>query len=145
MRYCRLNFQVWHLFHSPLRLVIIIYLYNISHYKDVKTQWFISNVSLSFKISAFPTRSMDVLLISGGRAAHLQAVQNLYGRMDKQKTSFLKLDSVGDVFAQAVSLPNSFQAVKRYRKEYCNNTSSMDVRKTNLRIEFYILHFHNTL
>lgn len=46
---------------------------------------------------------MDVLLISGGRAAHLQAVQNLYGRMDKQKTSFLKLDSVGDVFAQAVS------------------------------------------
>lgn len=45
-------------------------------------------------------KSMDVLLISGGRAAHLQAVQTLYGRMDKQKTSFLKLDSVGDVFAQ---------------------------------------------
>lgn len=47
---------------------------------------------------------MDVLLISGGRAAHLQAVQNLYARMDKQKTSFLKLDSVGDVFAQAVTV-----------------------------------------
>ncbi|XP_023210052.1 uncharacterized protein ZK1073.1-like isoform X1 [Centruroides sculpturatus] len=46
-------------------------------------------------------KNMDVLLISGGRAAHLQAVENLYGRMDKQKTAFLKLDSVGDVFAQA--------------------------------------------
>lgn len=65
---------------------------------------------------------MDVLLISGGRAAHLQAVQNLYARMDKQKTSFLKLDSVGDVFAQAVSvLPRYYHA--SYTVKFCFHIS----------------------
>ncbi|XP_023225591.1 uncharacterized protein ZK1073.1-like [Centruroides sculpturatus] len=46
-------------------------------------------------------REMDVLLVSGSKAAHAQSVQFMYGRMDKKKTSMLKVDSVGDVLAEA--------------------------------------------
>ncbi|GFT66630.1 uncharacterized protein ZK1073.1 [Nephila pilipes] len=46
-------------------------------------------------------KGMDVLLVSGGKAAHTQAVLSMYMRMDKQKTSFLKVDSAGDVLLEA--------------------------------------------
>ncbi|UYV63429.1 hypothetical protein LAZ67_2004036 [Cordylochernes scorpioides] len=44
---------------------------------------------------------MDVLLVTGEKAAHVQAVQYMYGRMNKQKTSFLKVTNAGDVLAEA--------------------------------------------
>ncbi|XP_075737890.1 uncharacterized protein LOC142777415 isoform X8 [Rhipicephalus microplus] len=46
-------------------------------------------------------KSMDVLLVTGSKAAHAQAVQNMYARMDKQKTSLLKVDAVGDVLQES--------------------------------------------
>ncbi|GBM20528.1 Uncharacterized protein ZK1073.1 [Araneus ventricosus] len=46
-------------------------------------------------------KGMDVLLVSGGKAAHTQAVLSMYMKMDKQKTSFLKVDSAGDVLMEA--------------------------------------------
>ncbi|XP_055926521.1 uncharacterized protein ZK1073.1-like [Argiope bruennichi] len=46
-------------------------------------------------------RSMDVLLVSGSKATHAQSVLHMYMKMDKQKTSFLKVDQVGDVLAEA--------------------------------------------
>ncbi|EEC01163.1 conserved hypothetical protein, partial [Ixodes scapularis] len=49
----------------------------------------------------FQQTNMDVLLVTGSKAAHAQAVQNMYARMDKQKTSILKVDAVGDVLQEA--------------------------------------------
>lgn len=46
-------------------------------------------------------KTMDVLLVTGSKAAHAQAVQNMYARMDKQKTSLLKVDAVGDVLQES--------------------------------------------
>lgn len=51
-------------------------------------------------------KSMDTLLVTGSKAAHAQAVQNMYARMDKQKTSILKVDAVGDVLQESVSSPD---------------------------------------
>lgn len=56
---------------------------------------------------------MDVLLVSGGKAAHTQAVLSMYMKMDKQKTSFLKVDSAGDVLMEAVSISNSVISTSR--------------------------------
>ncbi|GIY48958.1 uncharacterized protein ZK1073.1 [Caerostris darwini] len=46
-------------------------------------------------------KGMDVLLVAGAKSAHTQAVSNMYMKMDKQKTSFLKVDSAGDVLMEA--------------------------------------------
>ncbi|GIY95567.1 uncharacterized protein ZK1073.1 [Caerostris extrusa] len=46
-------------------------------------------------------KGMDVLLVAGAKSAHIQAVSNMYMKMDKQKTSFLKVDSAGDVLMEA--------------------------------------------
>ncbi|XP_013785294.1 uncharacterized protein ZK1073.1-like [Limulus polyphemus] len=45
--------------------------------------------------------SIDVMMVTGAKAIHMQAVENMVMRMNKQKTTLLKVDSVGDVLQEA--------------------------------------------
>ena len=44
---------------------------------------------------------IDCLLIVGGKSPYLQGVVQLHGRMDKTKSSLLKIDNVVDVMSEA--------------------------------------------
>lgn len=44
---------------------------------------------------------IDCLLIAGGKSPYLQGVVQLHGRMDKTKSSLLKIDNVVDVMSEA--------------------------------------------
>lgn len=46
-------------------------------------------------------RGLDFLLVVGGKSGHLQSVQTMYGKMDKQKTALLKVDNVGDILHES--------------------------------------------
>ncbi|XP_076372407.1 uncharacterized protein ZK1073.1-like isoform X2 [Tachypleus tridentatus] len=41
--------------------------------------------------------STDVMMVTGAKSIHMQAVENMFMRMSKQKATLLKIDSVGDV------------------------------------------------
>lgn len=44
---------------------------------------------------------IDCLLISGGKSPYASGVAQLYAKMDKSKTSFIKFDDVVDVLNEA--------------------------------------------
>ncbi|XP_076368564.1 uncharacterized protein ZK1073.1-like [Tachypleus tridentatus] len=46
-------------------------------------------------------KSMDVMLVTGTKSAHVQAVHTMLAHMNKQKTTFMKFDRVGDVVQEA--------------------------------------------
>lgn len=43
---------------------------------------------------------VDCLLIAGGKSQYASGVAQLYAKMDKSKTSFIKFDDVVDVIVQ---------------------------------------------
>uniref|UniRef100_T1KDV0 Uncharacterized protein n=1 Tax=Tetranychus urticae TaxID=32264 RepID=T1KDV0_TETUR len=45
--------------------------------------------------------NMDILLVAGGKSPYMQGVITIYGKMDKSKTSLLKIDGVVDVMQEA--------------------------------------------
>lgn len=43
----------------------------------------------------------DVLLVAGGKSPYSQGVQNIYSKLDKSRTSLLKIDGVANVLLEA--------------------------------------------
>ena len=44
---------------------------------------------------------LDTLLVVGGRSPYLKGVIEIHGKMDKNKTSLLKVDNATDIMAEA--------------------------------------------
>lgn len=55
---------------------------------------------------------VETLLVTGAKASHVHTVHTMHQSCNKQKASLLKIDDVGDVLAECVSVGRDFVVLR---------------------------------